>query len=230
MKHIQMCTVISTRFDWTKDIYDLADNKQIEIWLNSNPVFLLFLNNFQLLGFPIFRPWAGMSIDFEVAGENLKVAGKLMRTAVCPRHPLQPGVAQGPQKLWHKWCKILHSRPLLALNFIIETSFFCTIFLIFSAIVQDKRSFFYYFWLYCGSDSGTSICWLQRCIKILFIQCNLTWKTEQLTNYKCSLIQYGDENDSEVLVQNFIASLCILCFLKKPSSEPCLLFFCSVPP
>ena len=52
------------------------------------------------------------------------------------------GAAQGPQKLWDKWCKILHSRPLLALNFIIETSFFCTIFLIFSAIVQDKRPFF----------------------------------------------------------------------------------------
>ena len=52
------------------------------------------------------------------------------------------GLAQGPQKLWDKWCKILHSRPLLALNFIIETSFFCTIFLIFSAIVQDKRPFF----------------------------------------------------------------------------------------
>jgi hypothetical protein len=34
------------------------------------------------------------------------------------------GPAQGPQKLWDKWCKILHSRPLLALNFIIETSFF----------------------------------------------------------------------------------------------------------
>jgi hypothetical protein len=84
---------------------------------------------------------------------------------------------------------------------------------------------FYYFWLYCGSDSGTSICWLQRCIKILFLQCNLTWKTEQLTNYKCSLIQYGDENDSEVLVQNFIASLSILCFLKKLSSEPCLHLF-----
>jgi hypothetical protein len=42
----------------------------------------------------------------------------------------------------YKWCKILHSRPLLALNFIIETSFFCTIFLIFSAIVQDKRPIF----------------------------------------------------------------------------------------
>jgi hypothetical protein len=52
------------------------------------------------------------------------------------------GLAQGPQKLWDKWCKILHSRPLLALNFIIETSFFCAIFLIFSAIVQDKRPFF----------------------------------------------------------------------------------------
>jgi hypothetical protein len=52
------------------------------------------------------------------------------------------GVAQGSQKLWDKWCKILHSMPLLALNFIIKTSFFCTIFLIFSAIVQDKNPFF----------------------------------------------------------------------------------------
>jgi hypothetical protein len=52
------------------------------------------------------------------------------------------GATQGTQKLWDKWCKILHSRSLLALNFIIETSFFCTIFLIFSAIVQDKRPFF----------------------------------------------------------------------------------------
>jgi hypothetical protein len=52
------------------------------------------------------------------------------------------GAAQIPQKLWDKWCKIPHSRPLLALNFIIETSFFCTIFLIFSAIVQDYRPFF----------------------------------------------------------------------------------------
>jgi hypothetical protein len=34
------------------------------------------------------------------------------------------GAAQGPQKLWDKWCKILHSRPLLALNFMIEPSFF----------------------------------------------------------------------------------------------------------
>ena len=75
-----------------------------------------------------------MSIDFEVAGENWKVAGKLMRTV--------RRESQDPQKLWDKWCKILHSRPLLALNLIIETSFFCTIFLMFSAIVQDKRPFF----------------------------------------------------------------------------------------
>ena len=59
------------------------------------------------------------------------------------------------------------------------------------------QQLFNYFWLYCGSDSGTSICWLQRCIKILFLQCNLTWKIEQLTYYECSLIQHGDENDSE---------------------------------
>jgi hypothetical protein len=37
-------------------------------------------------------------------------------------------------------------------------------------------------------------------IKISFLQCNLAWKTEQLTNYKCSLIQCGDENDSQVLL------------------------------
>ena len=112
-------------------------------------------------------------------------------TAVCrqARRPLHLGV-------WDKWCKILHSRPLLALNFIIETSFFCTIFLIFSAIVQDKRPFF--------------TCWLQRCIKILFLQCNLIWKPEQLTNYKCSLIQYGDENDSEVLLYTDLPTLTIL--------------------
>jgi hypothetical protein len=51
---------------------------------------------------------------------------------------------------------------------------------------------------------------LQRCIKILFLQCNLTWKTEQLTNYKCSLIQYGDENDSEVLLYTDLPTLTIL--------------------
>jgi hypothetical protein len=58
-------------------------------------------------------------------------------TAVCRQalRPLRPGV-------WDKWCKILHSRPLLALNFIIETSFFVLFFFIFSAIVQDKRPFF----------------------------------------------------------------------------------------
>jgi hypothetical protein len=116
--------------------------------------------------------------------------------------PLRPGVAQGSQKLWSKWCKILHSRPLLTLNFIIETSFFCTIFLIFSAIVQDKRPFF--------------TCWLQRCIKILFLQCNLTWKTEQLTNYKCSLIQYGDENDPEVLLCTDLLTLTIFWAILRP--------------
>ena len=63
-----------------------------------------------------------MSIDFEVAG-------KLMRTACrVPFTATDLGATQGPQKLWDKWCKILHSRPLLAHNFIIETSYFCTIF------------------------------------------------------------------------------------------------------
>jgi hypothetical protein len=47
-------------------------------------------------------------------------------------------------------------------------------------------------------------------MKILFLQCNLTWKTEQLTNYKCSLIQYGDENDSEVLLYTDLPTLTIL--------------------
>jgi hypothetical protein len=46
------------------------------------------------------------------------------------------GLLSSPQKLWDKWCKILHLISLLKLNF------FCTIFLIFSAIVQDKRPFF----------------------------------------------------------------------------------------
>jgi hypothetical protein len=58
-----------------------------------------------------------------------------VRRTELARRPLWLGV-------WDKWCKILHSRPLLALNFIIETSFDCTVFLIFSAIVQEKRPFF----------------------------------------------------------------------------------------
>ena len=103
---------------------------------------------------------------------------------------LRPGV-------WDKWCKILHSRPLLALNFIIETSFLCTMFLIFSAIVQIKDPFLLLLiilWQWFRHFN------LLTTIKISFLQCNLAWKTEQLTNYKCSLIQYGDENDSEVLL------------------------------
>jgi hypothetical protein len=70
---------------------------------------------------------------------------RTVQLSAAPQCPLRPGVLgllKATQKLWDKWCKILHSRPLLALNFIIETSFFCTIFLIFSAIVQDKRPFF----------------------------------------------------------------------------------------
>jgi hypothetical protein len=39
-------------------------------------------------------------------------------------------------EVWDKWCKNLHSRPLLAPNFIIETSFVCTIFLIY--FLQNK--------------------------------------------------------------------------------------------
>ena len=75
---------------------------------------------------------AGMSIDFEIAGEHWKVAGKLLSAACrAPSTAGGLGATQGLQKLWDKWCKILHSRPLLALNFIIETSFFCTIFLIY---------------------------------------------------------------------------------------------------
>ena len=50
-------------------------------------------------------PYTGMSIEFEV---------RLADQAQCP---LRPGV-------WDKWCNILHSRPLLAIYFIIETSFF----------------------------------------------------------------------------------------------------------
>ena len=71
------------------------------------------------------------------------------------RCPLRPGPAQGPQKLWDKWCKILHSRPLLALNFIIETSIFLFYFSHIFSNCSRLKTLFYYFWLYCGSDSGT---------------------------------------------------------------------------
>ena len=84
-----------------------------------------------------------MSIDFEIAGENWKVAGKLMRTA-------QP------------FADALYGRGSGAHTY-------------FQQLFKIIDPFFYYFWLYCGSDSGTSICWLQRCIKILFLQCNLTY-------------------------------------------------------
>jgi hypothetical protein len=76
-----------------------------------------------------------------------EVEGKLMcrlPRRACSAPFTAGGLAQGPQKLWDKWCKILHSRLLLALNFIIETSFFCTIFLIFSAkqrIDSDAMNF-----------------------------------------------------------------------------------------
>jgi hypothetical protein len=49
---------------------------------------------------------------------------RMAQPSTVPLWPGDLGAAQGPQKLWDKWCKILHSRPLLALNFIIETSFF----------------------------------------------------------------------------------------------------------
>jgi hypothetical protein len=102
-----------------------------------------------------------MSIDFEIAGENWKVAGKLLSAACrAPSTAWGLGAAQGLQKLWDKWCKILHSRPLLALNFIIETSFFLYYF---------SHIFFYIFL--------------------------------HFSNY----LHHS-----------------ILCFLKKPSSEPCL--------
>jgi hypothetical protein len=45
------------------------------------------------------------------------------------------------QKLWDKWCKILHSRPLLGLNFIIETSFFVLFFSYFQQLFKIKDSF-----------------------------------------------------------------------------------------
>ena len=57
-------------------------------------------------------------------------------TAVCrqARRPLRPGV-------WDKWCKILHSRPLLALNFIIEISFFVLFFSYFQQLFKIKDPF-----------------------------------------------------------------------------------------
>jgi len=59
----------------------------------------------------------------------------------CPLLPEVWGATQGPPKLWDKWCKILHSRPLLALNFIIEASFFLYHFCHIFSNVQDKRPF-----------------------------------------------------------------------------------------
>ena len=85
-----------------------------------------------------------MSIDFEVAGENGKVAGKLMQTA-------QTGVPSklgalyrrgvwgplsSPQKLWDKWCKILHLISLLKLNF------FVLFFSYFQQLFKIKDPFF----------------------------------------------------------------------------------------
>jgi hypothetical protein len=54
---------------------------------------------------------------------------------------------------------------------LLKLHFFVLFFSYFQQLFKIKDPF-YYFWLYCGSDSGTSICWLQRCIKILFLQCN----------------------------------------------------------
>ena len=67
-----------------------------------------------------------------------------MRTAKPSTAPFTAGVlgaVQGPQKLWDKWCKILHSRPLLALNFIIETSFFVLFFSYFQQLFKIKDPF-----------------------------------------------------------------------------------------
>jgi hypothetical protein len=89
---------------------------------------------------------SGMSIDFEVAGENWKVAGKLMLPSTVPSlvgalYGRGSGGRSSPQKLWDKWCKILHSRPLLGLNFIIETSFFVLFFSYFQQLFKIKDSF-----------------------------------------------------------------------------------------
>ena len=150
--------------------------KTINLWQITDKLYHIMFHRVQ----------TGMSTDFEVAGENWKVAGKLM-------HPLRPGF-WGPFKAPRssgingaKSCILGLSWHLISL---LKLHFFVLFFSYFQQL-------FNYFWLYCGSDSGTSICWLQRCIKILFLQCNLTWKIEQLTYYECSLIQHGDENDSE---------------------------------
>ena len=94
----------------------------------------------------------------------------------------------------------------------------------FSAIVQDKRPFFTTFDYIVAVIQALQFVDYKDVLRFYFFNAILLEK-QQLTNYKCSLIQYGDENDSEVLIQNFIASLSILCFLKKPSSEPCLHLF-----
>ena len=119
---------------------------------------------------------------------------------------------------------------------LLKLHFFVLFFSYFQQLFKIKDLFFYYFWLYCG----TSICWLKRYINILFLQCNLAWKTEQLANYKCSLIQYGNENDFEVLVQNFIENWALFHFIlhhclffafwKSCPVNLVYIFFCSVPP
>ena len=105
-----------------------------------------------------------MSIDFEVAGENWKVAGKLMQTTQ-PSAPPSLLVALYGRESGGHW-----RRPFFT------TGTFDYIVAVIQALqfVDYKNVLRFYFF------------------------------NAQLTNYKCSLIQYGDENDSEVLVQNFI--------------------------
>jgi hypothetical protein len=101
-----------------------------------------------------------MSIDFEVAGENWKVAGKLMQTTQ-PSAPPSLLVALYGRESGGHW-----RRPFFT------TGTFDYIVAVIQALqfVDYKNVLRFYFF------------------------------NAQLTNYKCSLIQYGDENDSEVLV------------------------------
>ena len=111
--------------------------------------------------------YTGMSIDFEVAGENWKVAGKLMQTTQPSAAPSLLVALYGQESGGH-W-----RRPFFT------TGTFDYIVAVIQALqfVDYKDVLRFYFF------------------------------NAQLTNYKCSLIQYGDENYFEVLVACLIRVL-----------------------
>jgi hypothetical protein len=92
---------------------------------------------------------------------------------------------------------------------LLKLYFFVLFFSYFQQLFKIKKTFFLHLiilWQWFRHFN------LLTTIKILFLQCNLTWKTEQLTNYKCSLNQYGDKNDSEVLLYTDLPTLTILAY------------------